>query len=1284
MQVFWEQILHPLIKQLAPQHIIEVGADRGLNTRKLCEYCHCHGATLTAIDPAPSYSARQLKQEFGNSFEAIEKLSIEALPQCSPAELILLDGDHNWYTVYNELLTLEKHACDNFPLVLMHDIGWPYARRDMYYNSDTIPAEFVQPSRVTGLDFSTDAMTDSGGINRHLLQAKDSGTARNGVKTAIEDFCNRDNAPSYTLRCYTGMFGLGVLYRTDNTQLAALIEQLDINARMTNILENDRLRLWQENTEKEEQLNAKLQAKTKNINSLKSDIADLQTALKASELATAQAQRVAHSMRISSRLMKMAPIPAAWRQPAHAALHILKDEGTKPLIKKLASKAKKKISNSAKPHTRRTPNTPAFERPELSSIQIHHTVAQQTIPVLGESDKVSILIVTHNGANHLRNLLPRLVENTNYPNWELIVVDNASVDDSINYLHTFEDKLALTLIKNGQNESFSFANNQAANAATGELLVLMNNDLEPLPGWLEHMLSLHENEQHVGTVGAQLLYPDEPGEPLRNRIQHVGINFQHEQGEEKQENFFRPIHTQRGAPPLLGDLIPPTEHPALTAACLLIKKSLYLKVGGLDEQYVYGYEDVDLGLKVLRRGYRNLLCPQAVLIHHESSTQKKQANEAIKQRRLNNINTFKTRWSDYLHPLYFGEKLLARKPFLTETKLHFCFAVTEAGESAAAGDYFTALGLAKALERRGYTYSFLSRNEGNWYDLPPEADFIVAMIDAYNPGRARHPTGKQVHSIAWVRNWPDRWMRNPWFERFDLTLSSSSKLTQLLRTEGSVTPIHFPIAYDPDLFSPQKSTDEKHFDYIFTGNNWGKARDIQNCLTPDELPYKFGVYGKDWDQVPNFAPYNQGFANYSKMPSIYASTRLVIDDAVAGITKPYGSVNSRVFEATAAGSLVLSNGIIGARELFGHSLPTWDTKEELHSLISSYLNDPKKLERDRARMHQAVTSEHSYDHRASTVVEHLKSFLKTKESFSIKLPIPREDEKTLWGDYYLGLGLKSALERVGHSTELHITPDWEEPAACYADTSLLLRGLTSHNPKHEQFNALWLISHPDKVAIEELDAYDIVFVASIKYADQLASQTKTPVVALLQCTDLEFFHSPEAGETNKPVHEVLFVGNSRKVMRKALAELLPCQYDVAVYGSHWEGLIDSSYVRASHIPNSKLTTYYSHARVLLNDHWEDMRSKGFISNRIFDALASGAFLVTDDVAGLADQFPPKALNTYTDGDELREIVSQRLTEPSNPDEEKQRITLCQNAVKQHTYDARIEKILHEIGGAIAN
>ena len=245
-----------------------------------------------------------------------------------------------------------------------------------------------------------------------------------------------------------------------------------------------------------------------------------------------------------------------------------------------------------------------------------------------------------------------------------------------------------------------------------------------------------------------------------------------------------------------------------------------------------------------------------------------------------------------------------------------------------------------------------------------------------------------------------------------------------------------------------------------------------------------------------------------------------------------------------------------------------------------------------------------------------------------------------WGDLHFARAVQRQLEQLGYASRVHILPDWAGNASARDDVSLHLFGLAARPRLAGQLTLLWIISHPNRVTDELISSADRIYVASDSFAKDLAGRTSVPVAPLHQATDEVRFHPDPTG----PHHEVLFVGNSRGVRRDILADLVPTTFDLAVYGRWPPDRLDPAYLRGELIPNSDLHRYYSSADVVLNDHWPDMRAAGILSNRLYDALASGACVVSDRVPGIEEEFDG-AVATYSDAGDLRLNIRDLLMDP---------------------------------------
>lgn len=213
MHRFWDIVTRPLLDAIRPATILEIGAEDGLHTGLLLPYAAENGVHLTVVDPILNERLAAVLAQYPESVTFIGAPSLEALDRVACPDIALIDGDHNWYTVYHELKGLaaatERDGV-SFPVCLFHDIGWPYARRDLYYDPARIPEDYRHPYRKAGIVPGQSGLADGGGLNRSYCNALDEGGPRNGVLTAVEDFI-AETGESLVLFCLDPMAGYGVL-----------------------------------------------------------------------------------------------------------------------------------------------------------------------------------------------------------------------------------------------------------------------------------------------------------------------------------------------------------------------------------------------------------------------------------------------------------------------------------------------------------------------------------------------------------------------------------------------------------------------------------------------------------------------------------------------------------------------------------------------------------------------------------------------------------------------------------------------------------------------------------------------------------------------------------------------------------------------------------------------------------------------------------------------------------------------------------------------------------------
>ena len=198
--------------------VVEIGAEFGGMTQHLADYCTRRDGQLITIDPAPAAEFVTWVQS-QPQVRHIPKASLEAIGDLTGVDAWVIDGDHNYFTVYHELLLADALTRrDGRPLlVVLHDVGWPWARRDLYYAPERIPPEFRQPYSYDAgvvLDHA-EAQPYRGfrGLGQFAC-AVQSGGARTGVLTAVEDFCRQAETGDRRLLYahVPAVFGLGLLF----------------------------------------------------------------------------------------------------------------------------------------------------------------------------------------------------------------------------------------------------------------------------------------------------------------------------------------------------------------------------------------------------------------------------------------------------------------------------------------------------------------------------------------------------------------------------------------------------------------------------------------------------------------------------------------------------------------------------------------------------------------------------------------------------------------------------------------------------------------------------------------------------------------------------------------------------------------------------------------------------------------------------------------------------------------------------------------------------------------
>lgn len=249
-----------------------------------------------------------------------------------------------------------------------------------------------------------------------------------------------------------------------------------------------------------------------------------------------------------------------------------------------------------------------FKNFEIVSTKAFETIFRIKYEVLGDP-KISIVIPNKDHVEDLSRCIDSILKQSTYDHYEIIIVENNSVTDEIEeYYKTLEQYGNIRVVRYEGEFNYSKINNFGASFASGEYLLLLNNDTQVISiNWMEELL-MYAQREDVGAVGAKLYYAD-------RTIQHAGIVIGLGAHRTAGHTHYREARTNLG---YMGRLCYAQDVSAVTGACLMVKRALFEELGGLDESFAIALNDVDFCLRLREKGYLNVWNPYCELYHFES------------------------------------------------------------------------------------------------------------------------------------------------------------------------------------------------------------------------------------------------------------------------------------------------------------------------------------------------------------------------------------------------------------------------------------------------------------------------------------------------------------------------------------------------------------------------------------------------------------------------------------------------------------------------------------------
>ncbi|MFN8062954.1 MAG: glycosyltransferase [Vicinamibacterales bacterium] len=535
--------------------------------------------------------------------------------------------------------------------------------------------------------------------------------------------------------------------------------------------------------------------------------------------------------------------------------------------------------------------------------------------------------------------------------FEVVLVDNGSTDGTTDAVEAAAHgaRVPVRSIVNAANVGFARACNQGAREAAAPLLLFLNNDTEAVDDFLAAPCRLLLGPGKIGIVGVQLRY--------RNHlVQHAGIVF---------DRHKRPQHVYRhfrGESPYVGGT---RELQAVTGACLFVPRDLFETLGGFDEGYLNGWEDIDLCFRVRALGRRVVYCGSVWLFHLEGQS----------DNRLMHVNENRARFVER-----WGSVVQADEPMVHEARRRLQSTRSDTrkwtlparatiaihiGVPTRAhlnwGDIFYAESLARSLRSEGH--AVVVRYLDEWYSAQPRADVVIHL-----KGLSRYRPDPGQVNLLWVLNHPELHHAEE-LNQYDLVFTASDVHRQAIADLVSVPVVTLPQVGDHAHFAaPHDTADEPVLDVLFVGNNYGARRGETRRAVADLLAAGLGdrlhVVGESWEGVVPGECILARFVDWQTLPALYRRAKIVLNDHQLTM-RSSGFINNRTFDLAHAGIFQIADDVPGL-DAFG--VTTYRTVDELRALVLRYLDDADGR-RSRADLVRRRCADRTFDRAAGAILD---------------------------------------------------------------------------------------------------------------------------------------------------------------------------------------------------------------------------------------------------------------------------------------------------------------------------
>jgi len=555
---------------------------------------------------------------------------------------------------------------------------------------------------------------------------------------------------------------------------------------------------------------------------------------------------------------------------------------------------------------------------------------------------------------------------------------------------------------------------------------------------------------------------------------------------------------------------------------------------------------------------------------------------------------------------------------------------------------------------------------------PPDNDHKVKILYIYYPletaNTFKYKNLKNVVEPNWYSLQTELW-------DYDILAVASPTYQKEIEKLGIKT-IFVPQFTNPKKFFYEYSPD-KAYDILFVGRPGYERISAKWAI---ESGFEVALFGQGWQDKAPKEFFKGNYIDNNELHKYYASAKIVLNDTREDMKKA-GFISNRVFDVTASGSFLISDYMPEIEQFYGDSIPMFKTKEELAVLLDYYLAHPEERA-EKARKAQEITLSKFTNRAAAEVLlgaaDELKKDVHTPvDKNKLVLKFPWRADYTGIGDYWLGKDMSAGLLANGFEVKEYYFNNGFAKDDFYTEAGNLLYMQFKYNLAEAEDEGKAKIMYlyfptfvPERGKFANTNDYfvyntDASLNNELEYFDLIATPARATLKKLkkygYRAEFIPQFTNPDKFKP-APVDafktDLLFVG-SRWYERVSVKYALENGYDIAVYGLNWRGKIPEKYLKGTFIHNSNLHKYYSSAKIVLNDQAQDLADMGLVINRLYDATAAGAFVISAYSPYIEEIFGD-SIPMFKNKEEFKELVDFYLSHPeerAEKAEKAQKITL---------------------------